>query len=169
MNKTLTILLPYFKNSCKLEKCINLRLTNHWFLYLAVFRDWLNIHLSRTLADKLRMHFTWSFLKRFMRAKSKLHWHSSDFLHFPLGITLNYFVAVVLRFVDTYSHGYPSNVAFGYITLPRVRYKSNDQSMITTFPDRKACNHAFYMQHTFKQPACKLALFYVSSSTCLYK
>lgn len=138
-------------------------------MYLVVFRGWFNIHLSRNLADKLRMHFTWLFLNRFMRTKSKLHWNSSDFFHFPLGITLNYFVAVVLRLFDTYSYGYPTNVAFGYITLPRIRYKTNDQSMITTFPHRKACNRAFYMQHTFKQPACKVTLLYGSSSTCLYK
>lgn len=136
---------------------------------MAVFRGWLNIHLSRTLADKLRMQFKLSFLKRFMWTKSKLHWNSSDFFHFPLGITLNYFVAVVLRFVDTYSYGYPTNVPYGYITSPRKRYKTNDQSMITTFPDRKACNRAFYMQHTFKQGACKVTLFYGLSSTCLYK
>lgn len=78
-------------------------------------------------------------------------------------------MAVVLRFFDKYSYGYPINVAFGYITLPRIRYKPNDQSMITTFPDRKACNRAFYMQHTFKQAACKVTLFYGLSSTCLYK
>lgn len=103
-----------------------------------------------------------------MLKKSKLYFNINNFFLYLIDIILNYSVAVVLTSFDESFVGYSINIAFSYITL-RKSYKTNDQSMIRTFPDRKVCNRAFYMQHTFKQTACKVTLFYGSSSTCLYK